>query len=150
MRKRFDIHFSDLNYEAKERYLKFIGVKDLSKDTHLISTVERESNEMHRVSVVIGHASAPAKMEFGLSYMDDDIQFPVEVSHNEEHYVVIGCPEGLDDSIILNGFDCLRDQMDFIELEEWTEKFECPSFDREVRYGTYYGQNIEIIAYIIN
>jgi hypothetical protein len=150
MKKEFEIYFSDLNEEAKERYLKFIGGKDNLQDALPITTMEMESNELDKVTIVIGYAPVSTKMEFAISHMDDDVQFPIEVSHNEEHYIIIGCTEGLDNKTILNGFDCLRDQMDFIRLDEWTDKFDCPSFIREVRYGNYYGQNIEIITYIIN
>lgn len=103
---------------------------------------------LNKLTVVVGEAPVSKKLEFGINNMGVDIQFPVEINHNGNHVVIIDSTEGLSDNIILSGLDCLFDHMENVELKDWTTNHS--KGDYTIDYGTYYGQNIEILTYIIN
>jgi hypothetical protein len=102
---------------------------------------------VNKLTVVIGEASREKKMQFGLVNMGEGIQFPVLLDHNEKEYIIIDSTEGIDDSTIISSLECLEDHLNNTYLIDWTKEFSDENYT--IAYGTYYGQNIQILVYII-
>lgn len=108
-----------------------------------------------RMDVVVGRDVEHVDMlVYGMGHMGEDAQFPVDVTWNEQHYMVIDIDEDLTDpDMISKALEGLQEYADKTNPNDWLQ----PQGDYNtgddtwlvIEFGTYYSDEVVIGVHVL-